>query len=77
MLKTATIVDKRKMSTYEINTRRKELDAIAKDLAKQRDHLRLEYQHLQLDCEHPNKESQNTWGRDPGGAYCHDCGKHW
>lgn len=65
------------MSAEDIATRKKELDDRAKELKKQQDHLQVDYQHLYLDCEHPKKYGTNTWGRDPGGAYCPDCGKSW
>lgn len=55
----------------------KELLNSVRDLQKMIEHKRIEMKHVRLDCEHPDKYSTNTWGRDPGGAYCPDCGESW
>lgn len=60
----------------DIKTKRKELDDRMKDLNKQIAHLQVEYQHLYLDCEHPNKKYYYDC-RDGGGSDCPDCGKSW
>jgi len=65
------------MTLEEIRTKRKELGKKIKELQLQIDHVIIDLKHLRLDCSHPNKYSSNTWGRDPGGAECPDCGKSW
>ena len=60
-----------------IRTKHTEYINQIRDLEKQIEHVRVNMKHLQLDCKHQAKYSTNTWGRDPGGAYCPDCGKNW
>ena len=65
------------MTQAEIRAKKVEyIDKIA-GLNRQIDHVRVDFQHLYLECEHPDKYSHNAMGRDPHGARCPDCGKCW
>jgi hypothetical protein len=61
----------------EIGAKREELETKLGDLQRQIEHVKVDMDHLYLECDHPERYSTNTMGRDPGGAYCPDCGKHW
>lgn len=63
------------MTLEEVRKRREELRAQLAELERQKMHIQVEFQHLYLECPHTNSYSENTWGRDPGGWYCPDCGQ--
>lgn len=65
------------MTVYEIRELRDKLRKRSQDLDWEHKVLALDYERLYLECSHPNKYETNTWGRDPGGAFCPDCGKNW
>jgi uncharacterized coiled-coil DUF342 family protein len=61
----------------EIRSRRGKLLEKMTRLDQKRDRLMLKIRQLYDECPHTNKYSTNAMGRDPGGAYCPDCGKSW
>jgi transposase-like protein len=63
------------MTLEEIHKRRDKLKAQLAELNKQIAHIRVEFQHLYLECPHTNSYNTNCCGRDPGGWYCPDCGQ--
>lgn len=65
------------MTKEEIQTKCKELSGKIRAFQLEIEHVRIDIKHVQLECLHPDKYGTNTWGRDPGGAYCPDCGKSW
>jgi hypothetical protein len=62
------------MTLEEIRQRRAELDEKLKRLNKELDHIKIDYQHLYLECDHPRKFETNCMGRWEG-WHCPDCGK--
>lgn len=64
------------MTIEEIRARYKECAAKLRDLKTQIEHANIDFQHLYLECPHPDKHYYND-PRDPGGAHCEDCGKVW
>lgn len=65
------------MTPAEIQIKRRQLDAKIADLELQIKHVKLDREHLFLECKHFDKYETNYMGRDPGGAHCPDCGKSW
>lgn len=64
------------MTKEDIRFRRKALTDLIADLNRQIDHIKVDLQHLYLDCPHPDRKYYND-PRDPGGSDCPDCGKSW
>lgn len=65
------------MTQQQIRDKRVEYILKIDELQKEIEHIHVDFQHLYLTCEHPDKFSHNAMGRDPDGAYCPDCGKSW
>ena len=61
------------ISREEVARRRAELEQRRNDAKAVLDHIRVDFQHLYLDCGHPNKTSGSFMGRVDWTA-CEDCG---
>lgn len=65
------------VSVEQIKERRAELVKRRKLLTMKQEALKGQFQALYAVCDHKDRYSQNTWGRDPGGGGCNTCGKVW
>jgi hypothetical protein len=65
------------MTQQQIRDKKVEYIKKIDELNRQIEHVRIDFQHLYLECKHPDKYGTNAMGRDPNGAKCPDCGKSW